>query len=1068
MNAPLGPICLLFAGLLATPAPAQDTPPSAERKAAAETVATNTPAATNTAPAVKPEAGGSAATRSVTAEAPALPALEKGAAGTNVDHQSKTNETAGSDEIQVSFQGANIDMIVQWLAQTTGKSVVKNSQAQCQLTIMSSKKVSTREAINLVYRALALEGFTALESSNSILIMPEGKEPRMNPELLDPSRKDIPEGRQRLLKIFSLSHIQAAELREKVRGVLSDKGTIDIDERANQLMVTDYNDNLRLLSGLIKEFDLPASGLVIEICPLKHADADELANLLGLILNAQAGGASAPSKPSRPSSPSPSFPPGMSPMPGSPSPPGGGGSSGGDSSPPPSSGGSQGGGGQQVRLWPDKSSNRLIISAPKSKLPEVLRLISILDTDKPQDVALRVIPLKHMNAADLAKELGPLYQKIGGRSPREIVEVAANDRSNSLIVLSSETNFKTIEKLVTALDTEGAMEKVTRTFPLKNADAQDVAKQLQDLNKDQDTSSRYPYYIFPSYGSSAKESKKMSVVADRRRNCIVVQAPPTQMDGIEKMIRELDEPVSADSLAPRIYPLKYVSAVDIEDVLNELFLKKTQQRGYWDYYDNPEGQPDRDVGRLYGKVRITSEPYANAIIVTSNSKENLAVVEDVLKQLDQPSEAGESTLRISLKFAKAFTVANSINILFAKNGSPPLRAVNQQQPQAPQTPQQQQLRTSSQPAFELERATKEDGYFPWLGGQPDNPRTSDGRTATRSVSDLVGRVRAVADERSNALLLSANVHFFPQVLKLIEELDAPTDQVLIEARLVEVASDFLDKLGVRWSPDGNQVFSADDYENSILGHSTARRGQGYGGLTTVNTPNDPAVAQTLTTLRSGVLDNTISMDFLIQFLHKTTDARILAEPQINIRDNETGRLFVGQQIPVLTASQNSGSIGLSQNFEYKDVGVILEVTPHINNTGDVELRIHAESSVVVPGVTVLNGAVFDTRNFRTDLTAKNGQTLVLGGIIQKQVTDTLYKTPILGDIPGLKWLFNKKDKRNHEVELMVFLRPKVTRTPEDAKELMNEIYEKAPNVKKWKDELHPNNDANPTQNPSGK
>jgi general secretion pathway protein D len=1054
MNAPLGLVCLLFAGLLAVPAPAQDTLPSAEKKAVAETIATNG------APAIKPDASAAASTSSVAAESPVLPALEKGAAGTNMDSQSKTNKAAGPDEIQVSFQGANIDMIVQWLAQTTGKSVVKHPQVQCQLTIMSSKKVSTREAINLVYRALALEGFTAVESSNSILIVPEGKEPKMNPELLDASRKDIPEGRQRLVKIFSLSHIQAAELREKVRGVLSDKGTIDTDERANQLIVTDYNDNLRLLSDLIKEFDVSASGMVIEIRPLKHADADELSNLLGLILSAQAGGASAPPKSSRSSSSGPSLPPGMSSMPGSPSPPGVGGSSGGDSSPPASSGGSQGGSsGQQVRLWPDKSSNRLIISAPKSKLPEVLRLIDILDTDKPEDVALRVIPLKNVNAADLAKELGPLYQKTGGRSPRETVEVAANDRSNSLIVLSSETNFKAIEKLVTALDTKDALEKATRTFLLKNADAQDVAKQLQDLNKDQDASSRYPYFIFSSSGSSAKGSKKMSVVADRRRNCIIVQAPPAQMEEIEKMIQELDEPVSDDSLAPRIYPLKYVSAVDIEDVLNELFLKKTQQRSYFDYYDNPEPQADHDVGRLYGKVRITSEPYANAIIVTSNSKENLAVVEEVLKQLDQPSEAGESTLRISLKFAKAFTVANSINILFAKNGSPPLRAVNQQQPQGNQTPQQQQQRTASQPAFELERAAKEDGYFPWLGGQPDNPRSSDGRTAVRSVSDLVGRVRAVADERSNALLISANVHFFPQVLKLIEELDAPTDQVLIEARLVEVSSDFLDKLGVRWSPDGSQVFSADDYQNSILAHTTARYMQGFGGNTAVNTPNADAVAQTLTTLRSGVLSSTINMDFLIQFLRKTTDARTLAEPQINIRDNETGRLFVGQQIPILMAAQNQGSIGMSQNFDYKDVGVILEVTPHINNTGDVELKIHAESSVMVPGVTILGGAVFDTRNFRTDLTAKNGQTLVLGGIIQKQVTDTLYKTPILGEIPGLKWLFNKKDKTSHEVELMVFLRPKVTRTPQDAQDLMNEIYDKAPNVKKWKDELHRKKDS---------
>ena len=118
----------------------------------------------------------------------------------------------------------------------------------------------------------------------------------------------------------------------------------------------------------------------------------------------------------------------------------------------------------------------------------------------------------------------------------------------------------------------------------------------------------------------------------------------------------------------------------------------------------------------------------------------------------------------------------------------------------------------------------------------------------------------------------------------------------------------------------------------------------------------------------------------------------------------------------------------------------------------------------MPGVTVLNGAVFDTRNFRTDLTARNGQTLVLGGIIQKQTIDTLRKTPILGDIPGLKWVFNKKDKTSHEVELMVFLRPKVTHNPEDAQELMDEIYEKAPNVKKWKDDLHPKKDGQPTQN----
>jgi general secretion pathway protein D len=1002
----------------------------------------------------KPAAGKTDTNSPATTAATAQPAGAEKAPAPDSDSASKTNKTP--DEIQVSFQGANVDMIVQWLAQTTGKSVVKHPQVQCQLTIMNSRKLTTRQAIDLVYGALSLEGFTAIESANSIFLVPEGKEPKMNPELLDPSRKDIPEGRQRLVKIFSLAHIQAPDLREKVRGVLSDKGTIDIDDRANQLIVTDYNDNLRLLAELIREFDVSASDSLVQIYVLKHADAEELGNLLNLILNAQSSGGGGQSRssgggggPSRsPSMPSPSGPMGDV--------------SGSGASPQTSSGGS--GSTPSVKIWPDRAANRLIVSGSKSRLVELEHLLDILDVEKPEDIAVRVLPLKNVTAVELVKDLGPLYSKLGGKPGKEMVEIAASDRANSLIVLSSEANFKGIEKLVLSLDTEDAMEKVVRNFPLKNADAEDVARQLQDLNKDQDSSSRYPYLFFIN-SQQNKGTRKMSVVADRRRNSLIVQAPPAQMEGIAKMIEELDAPVGDDSLAPRIYHLKYVSAVDIEEVLNELFLKKQQQRsylyGFYDEYQEPTA--DRDVGRLYGKVRITSEPYSNTIIVTSNSKESLQAVEEVLRQLDAPSEAGESTMRVGLRFAKASTVANSINILFAKNGSPLLHTTTQPGQQGPQQqPQiQQQTGNSSQAGFDLEQEAKEEGYYPWLGGPPDNTRTAEGRSASRPVSDLVGRVRAVADQRSNALLISANVHFFPQVLKLIEDLDAPTDQVLIEARLVEVSSDFLDKLGVRWSPDGSKVFTADDYDNSLLVHANAQYIKGFGGLTAVNQPtlgNVPGgtpVSQALTALRSGVLESTMNMDFLIQFLRKTTAARVLAEPQINIRDNETGRLFVGQQVPTLTANVAPALGGTTQNFLYKDVGIILEVTPHINNSGDVELKVHAESSVVVPGVTILGGAVFDTRNFRTDLTAKNGQTLVLGGIIQKQVSDTLHKTPILGDIPGLRFLFNKKDKDSRDVELMVFMRPRVTRSPEDAQDLLNEIYKQAPNVKKWKDELHP-------------
>jgi type II secretion system protein D len=843
---------------------------------------------------------------------------------TNMDG-SKTN----ADEIQLSFQGANIDMIIQWLAQTTGKTVLKHPQVQCQLTITSSKKVSTREAIVLVYRALALEGFTAIESGRSILIVPEGKEPRMSPELVTGSMTNLPVGRQKLVKVFSLSHIQASDLKDRIRIALTDKAQIDIDEHANQIIITDYNDNIRIASELIEA----------------------------------------------------------------------------------------------------------------------------LDTDKPDDVAVRVLPLRNVGAIQVAREIAPLYQKLGGKS----LDVAADDRANALIILSSAATFSAIQGLVASLDTQDAQEKTTETFILTNADAQDVAKQLQDLAQNQNVSARYIFYNSPQSDSG---QKKMSVVADRRRNAVIVQAPPAQMDSIKKMVAELDAPVSDDSLAPKIYPLKYVSAVDIEDVLNELFLKKTQQRSYWDYFsdDAPQSTSDHDVGRLYGKVRITSEPYSNAIIVTSNSKENLAVVEDVLNQLDRPSEAGESTLRIGLKYAKASTVANGLNILFAKNGSPPLRAVAQQNQNgaANSSQQQQQPQAStSSTGFDLTQESKEEGYYPWLGGQPDNARSTDGRNTVRPVSDLVGRVRTVADERGNAVLISANVHFFPQILKLLGDLDAASDQVSIEARIVEVGTDLLDKLGVRWSPDGTKVFTADDYDNSILVHGSGNYQKGFGGTTTVNTPPNNAVSQTMAQLQAGVASGSVNMDVLIQFLKKNTDATVIGAPQITINDNETGKLFVGQQVPIPASTQIS-SVG-SQNtaITYKDVGVVLEVTPHINNTGDVQLKIHAESSTVVPGVTVLGGAVFDTRNFRTDLTSKNGQTLVLGGIIQRQSSDIEHKTPFLGDIPIMGWAFKKKDKETHQVELMVFLRSKIIRTPEEAQELMQDVDKKAPALKKWQEGNQP-------------
>jgi type II secretion system protein D len=844
-----------------------------------------------------------------------------------------------TDLIQLSFQNMQIDQVIQWLSENTGKSVIKYPSAQCQITIVGTKKVTRREAITLVYRAMEMQNFSAIETSDSILIVPTDQVMKMNltPALMGPADTEVPGGRQRLFKVFALKHLPAAEITERVRSVLSGNAVVVTDDRANLMIVTDYNDNLAAAAALI----------------------------------------------------------------------------------------------------------------------------NALDVEKNDDVMVRVINLKNVNAQELSKQIEPLYQKLTGKQSKELIEVSASDTANSLMVLSSEANFKEIEKFAMSLDTANAQSKVMRTFELKNADAQDVAKQLQDLGKDQENNSPYRYFYFGG-NSAQNDTKKMSVVADRRRNALLVQAPPAAMEGIAAMIAELDEPVQDNNLAPRIIPLENVNAGDLEDVLNELFLKKTTERSYFDFFNEaPQQQADRDVGRLYGKVRITSEAAANALIITANSQENLDAVISVVKQLDKPSAAGDTTFHIKLNWGNAQKIANRINILFAKNGSLALRPVNQQNPnganQQPQQQQQSQQNTPPVDDFSLEQVVKEDPYYSWLGGTPDatGRNGSTDKSTDRPVSDLVGRVRVVPDEASSSLLVTANIHLFAQVSKMIEEMDVPPAQVFIETRMVQISADYVDQIGVRFSPNGSTVFSGADYQNSLMPSLGGTYTKGFGNNTTVNGTSsssglNPAssIASTLTSMRSGVLSGNMSMDFLIQFLHEKADATVIGDPHITISDNEMAKLFVGQQVPIQNGTVNPSVGGSTTQLTYRNVGVIVEVEPHINDSGDVQLRVRAESSTIDP--TEINSqVVIDSAQFRTELTAKAGETLVLGGIIQKQISDTTYTTPILGNIPLLKYIFSKHDKSYKRTELLVFLRPTVVRTPEQARQLNEEARKSHPLIQKW-------------------
>jgi len=321
--------------------------------------------------------------------------------------------------IQLSFKGANVTVVVEWLAKMTGKSIIKHKDVKCKLDILSSKKVPVKEAIRLVYRALALEGYSAIENSKVIMLVPEKIEAKVAAELLNGKEAELPGGKSKVIKVFDIQHADVAKLKDKIKPVLTAKAKVEVDERARKLIVTDYVDNVRFLEEVLLQLDVPAEAeTTTRVFTLKYTRADELATLLSAVFS---GGGATKATPGRPRPKKPKTPPaGVAP----------------------------------ISILADKTSNRLVVTAPPKKIPEIETLIQTLDSEKPADVAVRLIPLKNVDARELVDEIGRLYAKLKGSTLKETIEISAVARANALIVLSSESNFNGIKEIAEALDTE--------------------------------------------------------------------------------------------------------------------------------------------------------------------------------------------------------------------------------------------------------------------------------------------------------------------------------------------------------------------------------------------------------------------------------------------------------------------------------------------------------------------------------------------------------------------------------------------------------------------------------------
>lgn len=259
----------------------------------------------------------------------------------------------------------------------------------------------------------------------------------------------------------------------------------------------------------------------------------------------------------------------------------------------------------------------------------------------------------------------------------------------------------------------------------------------------------------------------------------------------------------------------------------------------------------------------------------------------------------------------------------------------------------------------------------------------------------------------------------------IEEIDRITPQILVEARIYDITSkDRLD-LGVEWEAGTNTTYDA--FGQPTAGNRDPFMGSVFDG-TIAKTESTDAV------IRFGWLNQNIDLDFMLTAQQENVDAKLLANPRVLVLDNEKANFKIISEIPYqeLTESGMGGAIGTTA---FREVGVELDVTPHLTREDMIRLRLRPKFSVVTGEVTVAGVGVsypqpvVDRREADTTLLVKDGQTVVLGGLRKREATKQINKIPLLGDIPLVGLLFRFEGEDTVTSELVVFIRPRLVEQP---------------------------------------
>jgi general secretion pathway protein D len=518
---------------------------------------------------------------------------------------------------------------------------------------------------------------------------------------------------------------------------------------------------------------------------------------------------------------------------------------------------------------------------------------------------------------------------------------------------------------------------VTKIVPMVEARSKDIETMVGAVSANPDD--KLVTQLIPLKFASPEEmktvlapfiSKNSIMVSYAATNTLIITDILSNIKRLQEIIEKIDVEGTGEIIS--VIPLQYSGAETMAKSLTSIF--KTSA---------PKTAKDTSAS-----IVIVSDARTNSILTLASEVDTLKIKE-LIKLLDKESPKGEGDIHV-------YYLQNAVAEDLAK------------------------VLTS------LPTAAKSSGST-----------TTNAAAPKEAAVVLSNNVQILADKATNSLIITAGKDDYLVLEDIIRKLDITRKMVYIEGLIMEVSTTKNFNLGVQWS--GGKATGSFNGSNVV---SYAASNPGTGDiLPSIDSSGNVSLP---TGLSLGVLGDTItigglsfqSIQAVIRAYSNDSDVHIIETPQIMTTDNEEASINVSENIPYLTRldttnGTNTAFSNYTNNYEYKDVGVTLTITPQINQDRFVKLKLDQNVSKIVSTDTAGRPTTLK-REAKTTVVIKDGQTIVIGGLIEESKNNATYKVPILGSIPILGYLFRSKSETTSKQNLYIFITPHIVDNPAEA------------------------------------